>query len=295
MPARNAELFIERAIESTLSAMPRDAELIVLDDASEDRTAERALRAARGDSRMRLLSSEGRGLGVAGGLNKLLGSSDSKFIARMDADDVCLPWRFRMQRRRMERSDFTFSSVIRIDGRGWPVIGSPFPQSMGATVVPLALLLGNVLVHPTMYATRSAIIESGGYRESASEDYDLWLRVAASSLRIEMVPIPSLLYRTHPGQLSNTPSWRAVSADSILLESFVGLAHTRLGVTLTPRRTTGWSGAGLSRFVPETELEKFWESFVREERELAPLDRLLLGARRRKRHRILKSTAVSNE
>src|SRR4051812_31471676 len=96
MPARNAERTIGEALSSTLRAMPPDAELIVLDDASSDSTLEIA--SSTGDRRV-VVDSVSENLGVARAAERLLASASGKFIARMDSDDVCLPGRFRAELR----------------------------------------------------------------------------------------------------------------------------------------------------------------------------------------------------
>lgn len=118
MPARNAAVHIRTALTSTLRALPPDAELVVLDDASDDDT-EQILHEVP-DSRLRVIRSESN-LGVAESLNRLLDATDSQYVARMDADDVCFPWRFRVQRRQIANLDFSFTATLFLAESGRPV------------------------------------------------------------------------------------------------------------------------------------------------------------------------------
>src|SRR4051794_23880223 len=119
MPARNAGRHVRRALTSTLRAMPSGSELLVYDDASDDGTAE--IVEAVDDSRLRLVKG-GRPIGVSGALNLLLDEARGDHVARMDADDVCLPWRFQLQRRAHARhGGILFGTVVYITERGLPI------------------------------------------------------------------------------------------------------------------------------------------------------------------------------
>lgn len=198
---KDGERYIQAAISSTLRAMPRDAELVVLDDGSTDRTP-----AILDRWRNRIVvhrNSAPRGL--AQGLNQLIEATDSEFIARMDADDVCLPWRFRRQLKYAESADLIFTAIVFTNSRGLPtrpdLVGTIGPAAAG-----LHLLLASCFSHPTMLARRAALPEDG-YRPLAAEDYDMWLRVLSSGGRLARDPIPGLLYRRHSGQVSGSDVW----------------------------------------------------------------------------------------
>lgn len=112
MPVFNGATTVETAVRSTLRAMPRDSELVVLDDASTDGTG--AVVEAIGDRRVRLVRNSVN-VGVGRAARELMECTDSRFVARMDADDVCLPWRFRSQLPAMRRGsvDILFAPVVR--------------------------------------------------------------------------------------------------------------------------------------------------------------------------------------
>lgn len=212
LPARNAEATVHRAVTSTLRAMPRDAELVVLDDGSTDSTAA-VVRSVR-DPRLRLIEGQGSG-GVANALDLLLDRTDSDLVARMDADDVSLPWRFRTTLPALDRdADVVFSPVIAWNGRTpWSARpGVPVPISPEA--FGLHLLMTNPVSHPTMLARRSVLEAAGGYRDAPSEDYDLWLRLAADGVPARRVATWGLLYRVHPDQVTASADWRRESWDS---------------------------------------------------------------------------------
>lgn len=225
MPVRNGERFVRSAALSTIRALPRDSELVICDDGSSDGTPA-ILAEFASDKRVRVMRTAG--LGVAGALNALLRSTDSQFVARMDADDVCLPWRFHVQLRALRDADVIFSTVIFVSEGGWPRRPDR-PGRVSPEAVPLHLLMGNVLVHPTMIGRRSVIDDAEGYRETSAEDYDLWLRLANSGRRLTRIATPTLLYRRHAGQVSKTGAWLDAESDPLLDESYVSLLSSHLG------------------------------------------------------------------
>src|SRR5690606_28928335 len=137
MPAYNAASTITAAVRSTLRDLPQDAELVVLDDGSDDGTADAAQ--AAGDSRVRVISRQNAG--VAASLNELLAATDSELIARMDADDLVLRGRFRRQMRSVAQgADVVFTTVLTW-GDGRPAL--PRMNPISAEAFPLHLLLTN--------------------------------------------------------------------------------------------------------------------------------------------------------
>ena len=256
LPARNAEATITQAVASTLRAMPRDGQLVVLDDGSSDSTAERAsagarIGAHRLDARLKIISGTGSG-GVAPALNELLRVTDSRLVGRMDADDVCLPWRFSDTIPRIARGDdLVFSQVIDL------VQGVPRPHApvgIPPMTFPLHLLLTNPASHPSALFTRELIDEVGGYRHVPAEDYDLWLRCAARQASIRRVPAWGLVYRIHPDQVSASVTWRTASWENPLQAvAFADLSEQVVGIRL-PRLV---SLVGLPKQRQEEELSRF--------------------------------------
>jgi len=275
MPVRNGERFLRRAVSSVLRSMPKDSELAICDDGSSDRTpnilAELAV-----DRRVRVLRTAG--VGVSAALNKLIAATESEFVARMDADDVCLPWRFSLQLGALETADVVFSSVIFTSEDGWPQRPDR-PGRITPEAVPLHLLMGNVLVHPTMTARRAALNAGQFYRATSAEDFDLWLRLAGSGYRLLRLATPALLYRRHPAQVSKSGAWLNAASDPMLDESYAALLLSELGDGFGDPR-------GLRRAVASGESAALgsdaalFDARMRERaRRLGPLQRALLMSR----------------
>ena len=240
MPVRDGEATVRRAVTSTLRAMPPDAELVIWDDASADGTV--GVIEGVSDDRVRLIRSD-RAVGVGAALRELSDRTDSRFVARMDADDVCLPWRFAAQSApvRAGRCDILFSPVIRF--RTSPLRVSPSaPVAIPPAALPLHLAVMCVVMHPTMFAARSAVEKAGGYREVLAEDYDLWLRAGTAHVRMARMSMPTLAYRRHAGQISLTGDYALrVSADAAIAQSYRDFVRATLDLETT------WTPAGGAR------------------------------------------------
>ena len=107
MPARNAVRFIEQAIGSVLAQSHACWELVVVDDASSDGTAELVARAARADTRIRLIRLERR-VGPGPARNVALADLRGAFVAFLDSDDMWLPDKLERQLRFMREHGVAF-------------------------------------------------------------------------------------------------------------------------------------------------------------------------------------------
>lgn len=229
MPVRNGAQTVGTAVRSTLRAMTKDSELVVWDDASTDDT--RTVLARIDDPRLRVLESS-VDIGPGAALRELCARSDSELVARMDADDVCLPGRFALQTAEMARgrADMLFAPVLRFRTRPFRVSASS-PTAISAAAMPLHLAVMCMLSHPTMMATRTAIETSGGYRATLAEDYDLWLRACTAGMRLERMAVPIIAYRRHAGQLSFADGYRSrAHTEPLLVESYRRFIDVRFGI-----------------------------------------------------------------
>ena len=97
MPMYNAALHLQECLDSILSQTFGDFELLIVDDGSTDESV--AIAEACSDPRVRLIKNEHD---YIASLNLLLAEAKGKYIARMDADDVMMPYRLEVQYGYME-------------------------------------------------------------------------------------------------------------------------------------------------------------------------------------------------
>jgi glycosyltransferase involved in cell wall biosynthesis len=100
MAVYNGQEYLRDAIESILAQSTPNFELLIIDDGSTDLSVE--IIKSFCDERIVLFEQENRGL--SGALNIGIQMSKGKYIARVDADDVALPERFRKQYEFLEQN-----------------------------------------------------------------------------------------------------------------------------------------------------------------------------------------------
>lgn len=96
MPAYNAGEHLATAIESALSQSWRNIELLVIDDASTDGTAEKVRQAAEHDPRIRLITND-RNMGTGFSRSLALAHARGMFVTGQDADDWAHPKKVEVQ------------------------------------------------------------------------------------------------------------------------------------------------------------------------------------------------------
>lgn len=104
IPAYNAEKYIGGAIESILKQTYKEFELIILDDASTDRTWEIIQDYVKQDRRI-LAYKNKKNMYIAASRNILVKFAKGKYIAWQDADDLSMPERLEHQLVYMEKHE----------------------------------------------------------------------------------------------------------------------------------------------------------------------------------------------
>lgn len=204
LPVRNAGSTVRSSLVSTLNALgPEDEVLVGLHDCVDD-SAEQVRSVA--DNRVKVHYFKGGSLSEV--LNTLVHLSENELIARMDADDICLPWRFQLQKSRVrehpERLHFS-SALVLYTFRGFPLAIPQYMFRLDSREVGILLPLSNPLNHPTLVCQKSVIVKLGMYRNVPGEDFELWLRALKAGLKLERSALPTIIYRISPGQMSRTP------------------------------------------------------------------------------------------
>jgi hypothetical protein len=202
MPVRDAERFLGEAIESILSQTFRDFEFIVADFGSTDKSREIACRYARKDSRVKL--HEVPPCNLAQARNAGCSFAQGRYIAVMDADDVCLPDRLKWEVEFLEGNPsigVVGGATQWIDASGNFLRCHHYPT--GDREIKAELQTTCPFCHPTALIRKDAFEQVGGYRAafSLAHDYDLWLR---TSERFESANLQQVVlsYRIHPHQVS---------------------------------------------------------------------------------------------
>jgi glycosyltransferase involved in cell wall biosynthesis len=158
--------------------------------------------------RVDLATNRGAGEALAAGLS----ACTSTWVARADADDLCLPERLEVQLALLEASGADVCSAPMLEFQGAPdhvvgVRGCPTSHEAFAR----RMRVRNPVNHPTVVFRRQAAVDAGGYQQLPyREDYDLWARMLASGARFVGTADPLVQFRVDgmwhrrraPGQLA---------------------------------------------------------------------------------------------
>lgn len=204
MPVYNAERFLKQAIESVLNQTFRDFEFLIINDGSTDESV--SIIQSYTDERISLIHNE-KNCGVIDTLNKGISLAKGKYIARMDADDICTPTRFERQVQYLEQHPkiavlathiFQINAEEEKLGTWDKDIQNNVPEDIFRTMAKTCCI-----AHPTvMMQTIIAREYLYNKKQKGSEDWDLWMRLLSDGKRIDKVPEFLLRYRMHAASVT---------------------------------------------------------------------------------------------
>lgn len=239
--------FLGEAIESVLSQGERDLECIVVDDGSTDGT--RAFLAGVRDPRLKLVTT-GRNEGPFAAANRGLALATGTFIARLDADDRCLPGRFEQQLAFFEahpRVGLLGTGCERIDERGASLGRQPVPE--GDLAIRLRCMVAPPFIHSSVTWRRSLGLRYDGALRLGG-DYELWTR-ALELTQAANLPQPLVQYRVWRHSLSSTRADEQRAMHDELAARWSARQWPSLGIDAsTVRELREWSAAGTSAPLP---------------------------------------------
>jgi len=177
LPVFNGMPFLKEAISSLLNQSYQNFIIYIIDNGSDDGTAEYLKQV--NSSRINYIKLDEKNLVKA--LNTGLELVNTPFIARMDADDISQPTRFEKQMKYLKENrnvDLigTLGQYISIDGNKHFNINLPLTHD---DIIGTMLKTRNAIIHPSIMFRSKITALSGGYNENYSdcEDFELFLRI----------------------------------------------------------------------------------------------------------------------
>jgi glycosyltransferase involved in cell wall biosynthesis len=203
MPVYNQAAHLGEALDSILGQTFEDFEIVCIDDGSTDGTSTVLATYEHRDTR--LVVHRQPNSGVVAALNRGCRLARSRYIARMDADDIALPDRLERQVNFLDSHPevaVVGGAVTFMRADGTPGYTASCPVDDAGIKATLAR--SSPLFHSAVVMRKAALAAVGWYRPIArhAEDYDLWLRMAD---RFEMANLsePVLRYRLHSEQVAS--------------------------------------------------------------------------------------------
>lgn len=205
MSVYNGETYLKEAIESVINQTFKNWELIVINDCSNDSTGEILADFASKDERIKVHPNEVN-LKLPTSLNKAISLSEGKYIARMDADDICLPDRFEKQYKFMgENPDVALSSCRFMTLKNGVYASGGAGGRCDSRALRAMLLVVNPILHPGVIA-KAEVMKKFNYNTTltCTEDLELWTKMAIENQKMEILPECLLIYRLHDKQITST-------------------------------------------------------------------------------------------
>jgi glycosyltransferase involved in cell wall biosynthesis len=202
LPVYNAVEFIEGAISSILNQTYTNFELIIIDDGSTDNSPELIIKF--NDPRISFYSRKNEGLVTQ--LNFGLSVAKGEFIARMDADDLCVPERFELQLNFLRGNSnvrLIGTNFYYIDNKGDIIVEKKLPEFHNE--IEFMMPVTASVLHPTIMTYKKDLEVIMGYYKTKlyAEDHDLFLRLIENGCIIHNIQLPLYSYRIGNGSLAS--------------------------------------------------------------------------------------------
>ena len=207
VPAHNAAAFIEQALAGVAGQSYRPAEVVVVDDASMDGTADLADSWADRLNLRVLRLRENVGSGEA--RRRAIAMMSTDLLAPLDADDVWMPDHLQHLVDVWRRRPAVVSARAEVWRPGEPRVD--YHRALGLKVPKdnqlSALLAGNFVFFGSVFA-REEYERAGGFgRHRGWEDWELWVKMAANHVPITLAEFPTVLYRRHTQNLTHNSTY----------------------------------------------------------------------------------------
>jgi glycosyltransferase involved in cell wall biosynthesis len=187
---------VSASFKSIVEQSCQEFECLVVDESSDPVKAEVVRDLCAVDPRFTYVRPDSR-IGLAGSLNLGISRSNGNFIARFDADDLCVAKRLEWQMGflidhpevgvvggAMEIIDESGTTTAY---RGYPLVHEGICAKMMWT---------NAMAHPTVMFRREVLEVNGGYDPNiGAEDLELWLRWMKRGVKFANLPQALVMYR----------------------------------------------------------------------------------------------------
>ncbi len=203
--------YLREAVNSILCQTYNNIEFVIVDDSSSDKDVIQYLNVVNSQDERIVLIHNGCNLGLTKSLNIGLNCCKGKYIARMDSDDISLPFRIKKQ------VDFLNKNLdVALVGSSIFAFGVGLEERDGSDRVDrcddpdiykiCSLIQHSGPPHPT-FMFRASFLKDNDikYREDIlkAQDYAIIVDILKAGGEIRRLKEPLLKYRIHGGQITN--------------------------------------------------------------------------------------------
>jgi GT2 family glycosyltransferase len=232
IPAHNAEAWIADTIRSAIAQTWQRKEIIVVDDGSQDRTAEAARRFA--SKEVAVVSTQNQGAAAA--RNHALQLSQGDYIQYLDADDLLAPDKIERQLAALREGDtrrLLLSSswaYFHYRTRSARFVHNSLCQDLGPVEWLLRKMGENLHMQTATWLTSRELVEAAGpwdTRQLSDDDGEYFCRVLLASGRTRFVPEARVFYRITPSNRLSHIGMSDKKKDAMLLSMKLHVQYLR--------------------------------------------------------------------
>ena len=230
MPAYQAAMSIERALESISKQTLKPNEVIVVDDGSTDGTFDLAqnFRTKMIGIELKVIRQENAGAGAA--RNNAIAHATAKYLAFLDADDEWLPTKIEKSVKRLHDSEtlLVAHNMWTVHGESETLLDSASLFRTASSSPYIGLYRRGFIATSTVVTHRQAIVDAGAFDDTlpVGQDFDLWLKLLQSpGTKFEIFDQPLTRYHISPNSITSQTEKRLLSTLRIALRHAPSLAQ----------------------------------------------------------------------
>ncbi len=207
IPTYNSRELVTDAIDSALAQTYPVAEIIVIDDGSEDGTGEELAR--RYGNRIRYYRQANGGPSAA--RNAGIARSTGDWVAFLDADDSWMPDKLEAQVEALRAEPAAVMAVagcLKVSPEGRIISENKLPQPLDNKTIRMELRKRTLFPMNGLVVRRDMLEKCRGFDTAlrCGEDRDLWIRLVVLG-PVAVVHRPLARQLTHQESLSSNPEW----------------------------------------------------------------------------------------
>ncbi|MCR8851209.1 glycosyltransferase [Lysinibacillus fusiformis] len=224
IPAFNAELYIEKAIQSILRQTVHVNEIIIIDDGSVDQTCKIVRNIQKGEPKIVLLTQKNAGASAA--RNRGIHEATGDWILFLDADDECSKELVKIYvtkiKEATEKFSMMYTAYFQIDMNSHIISPKLSGKRLSAIEGFCDILIRNPIISPSgVIVYKELLLEMTGFNTTIKydEDVDLWVRLLDSNYSIEYIDLPLSYIRRHSNNTTSSMS-TSHNAEKLIMDQY---------------------------------------------------------------------------
>ncbi|WKT77739.1 glycosyltransferase [Lysinibacillus fusiformis] len=224
IPAFNAELYIEKAIQSILRQTVHVNEIIIIDDGSVDQTCKIVRNIQKDEPKIVLLTQKNAGASAA--RNRGIHEATGDWILFLDADDECSKELVKIYvtkiKEATEKFSMMYTAYFQIDMNSHIISPKLSGKRLSAIEGFCDILIRNPIISPSgVIVYKELLLEMTGFNTTIKydEDVDLWVRLLDSNYSIEYIDLPLSYIRRHSNNTTSSMS-TSHNAEKLIMDQY---------------------------------------------------------------------------